>query len=234
MNYCSAIFFCVNPIVIQWLRQSKLINAATTGERQENDMSIFNVAATDTAADTEVVKFDMATAGQTELETYIEENNLTIESLANQHMDGLATVGSAQRAIAAIINKTFSANAEQRNWFDVEYRETGDLASAWQPHRRAILDLYKAKKHVNPSEALREIRSKGYELIHNKKKKGANSNTRDIYVRYSEELVRLYNAGINPENEETIKTHVESAKIKTALEHITKALSALGKLPTAD
>ena len=71
MNYCSAIFFCVNPIVIQWLRQSKLINAATTGERQENDMSIFNVAATDTAADTEVVKFDMATAGQTELETYI-------------------------------------------------------------------------------------------------------------------------------------------------------------------
>jgi hypothetical protein len=40
--------------------------------------------------------------------------------------------------------------------------------------------------------------------------------------------------GINPENEETIKTHVESAKIKTALEHITKALSALGKLPTAD
>jgi hypothetical protein len=100
-------------------------------------MGIFNVAATDTAADTEVSKFDMATAGQTELETYIEENNLTIESLANQHMDGLATVGSAQRAIAAIINKTFSANAEQRNWFDVEYRETGDLASAWQPHRRA-------------------------------------------------------------------------------------------------
>jgi hypothetical protein len=91
-------------------------------------MGIFNVAATDTAAATEVVKFDMATAGQTELETYIEENNLTIESLANQHMDGLATVGSAQRAIAAIINKTFSAKAEQRNWFDVEYRETGDLA----------------------------------------------------------------------------------------------------------
>ena len=198
-------------------------------------MGIFNVAATDTAAAIQnSVKFDMATADQKELETYIEENNLTIESLANQHMDGLATVGSAQRAIAAIINKTFSANAEQRNWFDVEYRETGDLASAWQPHRRAILDLYKAKKHVNPSEALREIRSKGYELIHGKKKKGANSNTRDIYVRYSEELVRLYNAGINPENEETIKTHKESAKIKTALEHITKALSALGKLPTAD
>jgi hypothetical protein len=40
-------------------------------------MGIFNVAATDTAADTEVSKFDMATAGQTELETYIEENNLT-------------------------------------------------------------------------------------------------------------------------------------------------------------
>jgi len=149
-------------------------------------------------------------------------------------MDGLTAVGSAQRAMAALINKTLNAQAGQRNWFDVEYRETGDLASRWQPHRRAILDIYKARKHVNPSEALREIRSKGYELIHGKKKKGANSTTRDIYVRYSEELVRLYNAGINPENEETIKTHAQSAKIKTALEHITKALSALGKLPTAD
>ncbi len=37
MIYCSALFSCVNPIVIQWLRQSKLINAATTGARQENE-----------------------------------------------------------------------------------------------------------------------------------------------------------------------------------------------------
>ena len=176
---------------------------------------------------------NLATATQTELETYIEEQNLTVDALANQHMDGLATVGSAQRGIAAIINQTFSAKAGQRNWFDVEYRETGDLASAWAPHRKQILDLYKAKKHANPSEALREIKKKGYELIHGKKKTST-SKTRDIYTRYHEELVSLYKAGINPENEETIKTHVESDKIKTALEHITKALSALGKLPEAD
>ena len=200
----------------------KTNQAAATGERQENDMN--------TTENT----INLNTAGQTELETYIEENKLTMESLADMHMDGLTAVGSAQRAMAALINATLNAQAGQRNWFDVEYRETGDLASTWQPHRRAILDLYKAKNHVNPSEALREIRKKGYELIHGKKKKAANSTTRDIYVRYSEELVRLYNAGINPENEETIKTHVESDKIKTALEHITKALSALGKLPTAD
>ncbi|MBP03471.1 MAG: hypothetical protein CMA72_01615 [Euryarchaeota archaeon] len=200
----------------------KTNQAAVTGERQENDMPT-----TETA-------INLATATQTELETYIEEQNLTVDALANQHMDGLATVGSAQRGIAAIINQTFSAKAGQRNWFDVEYRETGDLASAWAPHRKQILDLYKAKKHVNPSEALREIKKKGYELIHGKKKKGANSNTRDIYKRYHEELVSLYKAGINPENEETIKTHVESAKITTALEHITKALIALGKLPEAN
>lgn len=190
-------------------------------------MKLFN--ATDTA-----VKFDLATATQEELETFIEETNLTVDALANQHMDGLATVGSAQRGIAAIINQTFSAKAGQRNWFDVEYRETGDLASAWAPHRKQILDLYKAKKHANPSEALREIKNKGFELIHGKKKKGKTSNTRDIYTRYSEELVNLYKAGINPENEETIKTHAQSAKISSALEHITKALSALGKLPEAD
>ena len=201
-------------------------------------MGIFNGAATDTAtdtaADTEAVKFDIAAATQAEIEAYIEEKNLTVDALANQHMDGLATVGSAQRAIAAIINKTFNAKAGQRNWFDVAYRETGDLASQWQPHKKQLLDIYKAKKHVNPSEAVREIKKKGYELIHGKKKKGANSNTRDIYTRYHEELVSLYKAGINPENEETIKTHVESAKITSALEHITKALSALGKLPEAD
>jgi hypothetical protein len=197
-------------------------------------MGIFNGAATDTAADTEVVKFDMETATQAEIEAYIEEENLTVDALANKHMDGLATVGSAQRAIAAIINKTFSAKAGQRNWFDVAYRETGDLASQWQPHKKQLLDIYKAKKHANPSEAVREIKKKGYELIHGKKKKGANSNTRDIYTRYHEELVSLYKAGINPENEETIKTHVESTKITSALEHITKALSALGKLPEAD
>ncbi len=201
-------------------------------------MGIFNGAATDTAtdtaADTEVAKFDMETATQAEIEAYIEEQNLTVDALANKHMDGLATVGSAQRAIAAIINKTFNAKAGQRNWFDIKYRETGDLASQWQPHKKQLLDIYKAKKHVNPSEAVREIKKKGYELIHGKKKKGANSNTRDIYTRYHEELVSLYKAGINPENEETIKTHVESAKITSALEHITKALSALGKLPEAD
>ena len=176
---------------------------------------------------------NLATASQEEIEAIIKEQNLTVDALANQHMDGLATVGSAQRGIAAIINQTFSAKAGQRNWFDVEYRETGDLASAWAPHRKQILDLYKAKKHVNPSEALREIKKKGYELIHGKKKTST-SKTRDIYTRYHEELVSLYKAGINPENEETIKTHAESDKIKTALEHITKALSALEKLPEAD
>ena len=212
-------------------------------------MGIFNAKATDTAAtasqedwrateerDLTVTEatLNLATASQEEIEAIIKEQNLTVDALANQHMDGLATVGSAQRGIAAIINQTFSAKADQRNWFDVEYRETGDLASAWAPHRKQILDLYKAKKHANPSEALREIKKKGYELIHGKKKKGTNSNTRDIYKRYHEELVSLYKAGINPENEETIKTHVESTKITTALEHITKALIALEKLPEAN
>lgn len=216
----------------------KTNHAATTGERQENDMGTFNATSTIEAdvnnGEIEEVAIDLATASQEELETFIEENKLTVDTLANQQMDGLAVVGSAQRGIAAIINQTFKAKAGQRNWFDVEYRETGDLASQWQPHKKQLLDIYKAKQHANPSEAVREIKKKGYELIHGKKKKNPNSNTRDIYVRYSEELTSLYKAGIAADNEETIKTHVESAKITSALEHITKALSALGKLPEAD
>lgn len=177
---------------------------------------------------------DYTTATQADIIAYNEAHGITVESLVSAAQEAETVKYGVERAIAAVINHTLKAAKEQRNWFDVEYRETGDLASAWQPHKKAITDLYKAKGHTNPSVPLKRIKNYGFELVHGKAPAAPTSQTRDIFDRLAEDLTRLYKAGTNPENEETIKHHKQSAKIRAALAQITKALKELDRLPEAD
>lgn len=179
-------------------------------------------------------EIDYTTATQADIIAYNEANGVTVESLVSDATTAEQVKYGVERAIAAVINHTLKAAKEQRNWFDVEYRETGDLASAWQPHKKAITELYKAKGHSNPSTPIKRIKKYGFELVHGKAPEAPTSKTRDIFDRLAEDLTRLYNAGINPENEETIKHHKQSAKIRAALAQITKALKELDRLPEAD
>ena len=94
-------------------------------------------------------EIDYTTATQADIIAYNEEHGVTVESLVSDATAAEQVKYGVERAIAAVINHTLKAAKEQRNWFDVEYRETGDLASAWQPHKKAITDLYKAKGHSN-------------------------------------------------------------------------------------
>ena len=201
----------------------KINHAATTGERQENDMNA-----------TFKAEIDYTLATQADIVAYNAANAITVESLVGAAQEAESVKYGVERAIAAMINDTLGAKKGERNWFDVEYRETGDLASAWQPHKKALTDVYKAKGHSNPSTPIKRIKGYGFELVHGKAPEAPTSKTRDIFDRLAEDLVRLYKAGINPENEETIKHHKQSAKIRTALAMITKALKELDRLPEAD
>ena len=179
-------------------------------------------------------EIDYTSASQADIIAYNTANAITVESLVSAAQEAETVKYGVERAIAAMINNTLGAKKDQRNWFDVEYRETGDLASAWQPHKKALTDVYKAKGHSNPSTPIKRIKGYGFELIHGKAPEAPTSKNRDIFDRLAEDLVRLYKAGINPENEETIKHHKQSAKIRAALAQITKALKELDRLPEAD
>jgi hypothetical protein len=181
-----------------------------------------------------------ADATQLQIEAVVKDQSIT--SIVNVDHVGQKIVGSAERAIAALINFRLvdAMAAAGQHWKECAHRDTSDLAKALAPMKTEFFTAHKG--HSNPSTKWARIRVMGYELANPKitapigedaegdegdEGAGNTSRTRDLYSRYVIELAKLYRAGMSAENDPIIKAHVHGDKITAALEAITTALQAL-------
>ena len=181
-----------------------------------------------------------ADATQLQIEAVVKDQSIT--NIVNVDHVGQKIVGSAERAIAALINfRLVDAMVDaDMHWKDCAHRDTSDLAKALAPMKAEFFAAHKG--HSNPSTKWARIRVMGYELANPKvaapigegeegdegeEGAGNTSRTRDLYARYVIELAKLYRAGMSAENDPVIKAHVHGDKITAALEAITTALQAL-------
>jgi hypothetical protein len=182
-----------------------------------------------------------ADATQLQIEAIVKDQSIT--SIAGIDHFGQHISGSAERAIAALINFRLvdAMAAAGQHWKECAHRDTSDLAKALAPMKTEFFAAHKG--HSNPSTKWARIRVMGYELANPKitapigaegeegegegEGAGNTSRTRDLYSRYVIELAKLYRAGMSAENDPIIKAHVHGDKITAALEAITTALQAL-------
>lgn len=182
-----------------------------------------------------------ADATQLQIEAVVKDQSIT--SLAGIDHFGQHISGSAERAIAALINFRLvdAMTAADMHWKECAHRDTSDLAKALAPMKTEFFTAHKG--HSNPSTKWARIRVMGYELANPKitapigegeegeegaDGEGNTSRTRDLYSRYVIELGKLYRAGMSAENDAVIKAHTQGDKITAALEAVTTALQALG------
>tara|TARA_R110000787_G_scaffold137720_4_gene251340 strand:- start:41 stop:628 length:588 start_codon:yes stop_codon:yes gene_type:complete len=174
---------------------------------------------------------DLGAANQAALMAHIVNEKLTPESLVDSSVAAGNKFKTSERLLAAYLNHVIEP-AETKNgktfWYDVAYRATGDLANRTQKEKKIIFGYYKAQDYANPSVPWSRIRVIAEELVTGEPKKAERAQVRDLHVRYCEELGKLYKAGNDPANDETIMNHPKSAAIRDALIDVTKGLKKLG------
>jgi hypothetical protein len=172
---------------------------------------------------------------------------MSIRDIANVDQAGQRVVGSAERALAALLNVKLADAMEIEGAHWTQCAKTGVIAKALAPIKKEFGDAYKAIGHSNPWTKYKRIRAMSYELMNPKikadigesgesdesGKKGAQIRTRDYYTRMVIEIGKVYRAGVNADNDAEIKAHGKSKQIQAALLHITEALKALDA-PTDD
>lgn len=243
--------------MVQWLCQSKLNSGftATAWHRRrtiENqtlttDLNLENVV----ALSDRLAKLDK-TADQTQLSEAIEGATLVQIAAVSNHGERIS--GSAERAVAAWLNATMPVTLGAQ-WFNVEYRDKTDIAKALTPHKKDIFTAWKSSNPSTKWKRVRDYgeelakpalcdlvnaiededeRAQYMEHLgldetetEDGSGSGNTSNTRDLYERSVVELGKLYRALNASDNDAVIKAHNKRAEIIAALEHITKALTAL-------
>jgi hypothetical protein len=169
---------------------------------------------------------------------------MSIRDIANVDQAGQRVVGSAERALAALLNVKLADAMEIEGAHWTQCAKTGVIAKALAPIKKEFGDAYKAIGHSNPWTKYKRIRAMSYELMNPKIKadigesgesssKGAQARARDYYSRMVIEIGKVYRAGVNADNDAEIKAHGKSKQIQAALLHITEALKALDA-PTDD
>ena len=185
----------------------------------------------------------------------------TLVQLASVSIHGEKISGSAERAVAAWLNAAMPVTLGAQ-WFNVQYRDKSDIAKTLAPHKKDIFAAWKkaastkwgrvrdyARELAEPTlrelveavedEAKREEYVVFFDLQPEPETEGEGAGTgnssrnRDLYERSVCEIGKLYRALTATDNDDIIKAHEKRAEIVAALEHITKALTALDA-PTED
>jgi len=174
---------------------------------------------------------DLGAADQATLMAHIVDEKLTPEDLVRQSVEAGNKFKTSERLLAAYLNSAIEPEETKNGkmfWFDVAYRATGDLANRTEKNKRLVFGWYKDQDYSNPSTPWARMRVIGEELITGEKKIAERAQVRDLHVRYCEELSKLYKAGNDPANDETIMNHPRSGAIRAALINVTKGLKELG------
>lgn len=248
--------------MIKWLRQSKLINAATTGERQEiHKMENQTITIEEVITLSDSLAALPKDANQGQLAEAIANASLIQIAAVSNH--GERILGSAERAVAAWFNEQFPLSVTNANWFEVEHRDGSDMGKTIAPAKK---ELYAAWKSSNPSVKYGRTRNYGRELaapilmgmiaalpederaeaykdnnlvdpslapVEEAETTTTTSRNKDLYERSVVELGKLYRALNAADNDAIIKAHVKGKELQNALVDVTNALKSLGA-PTED
>jgi ribose 5-phosphate isomerase RpiB len=248
--------------MIKWLRQSKLINAATTGERQEiHKMENQTITIEEVITLSDSLAALPKDANQGQLAEAIANASLIQIAAVSNH--GERILGSAERAVAAWFNTEFPLSVTNANWFEVEHRDGSDMGKTIAPAKK---ELYAAWKSSNPSVKYGRTRGYGRELaapilmgmiaalpederaeaykdnnlvdpslapVEEAETTTTTSRNKDLYERSVVELGKLYRALNAADNDAIIKAHVKGKELQNALVDVTNALKSLGA-PTED
>jgi hypothetical protein len=248
--------------MIKWLRQSKLINAATTGERQEiHKMENQTITIEEVITLSDSLAALPKDANQGQLAEAIANASLIQIAAVSNH--GERILGSAERAVAAWFNTEFPLSVTNINWFEVEHRDGSEMGKTIAPAKK---ELYATWKSSNPSVKYGRTRNYGRELaapilmgmiaalpedereaayknndlvdpslapVEEAEGTTTTSRNKDLYERSVVELGKLYRALNAADNDAVIKAHAKGQQLQDALVDITKALKTLGA-PTED
>jgi len=243
--------------VEKWLCQSKLTNAATTGERQENDME--NQTQTVTIEQVKSLAEQLGALGrepnQTELSGVIAGSTLIQIAAVNTHGENI--IGSSERAVAAWFNEKYPPSVTELNWFETKHGDKTDMSKLIAGDKR---ELYTAWGSLNNSTKFDRVQKHGKSLakdsllaqiaalpedereaayldndlapVEQQDKtdsgSGKPSRTRDLYERNVIELGKLYRSLNSAENDPVIKAHAKKKELEAVLLHVTNGLKALG------
>jgi hypothetical protein len=147
--------------VIKWLCQSKLINAATTGERQENDMENQNQTVTieEVKSLAEQLGELGKNANQTQLAEAIAGSTLIQIAAVNTHGENI--IGSSERAVAAWFNEKYPPSVTELNWFETKNGDKTDMSKLIAGDKKA---LYTTWGSANNSTKFGRVQGFGAEL----------------------------------------------------------------------
>ena len=109
-------------------------------------------------------------------------------------------------------------------WDKCQYREISENNKIWEPVRRKITEALKAAEHPNPAQFIARVREQNAKIHGEDISKPDGGKNRTPYLRFTEELGKLYVFGNRPENDEAIANDPDCGKVKTALLTITKCL----------
>ena len=194
-------------------------------------------------------------ANQNQLAEAIADATLIQIAAVSNHGDRIT--GSAERAVAAWFNSEFPLSLCSQNWFEVEHRETTEIAKKIAGPKKEVYTVWNSS---NPSVKFSRVKDYGRilaapillaeiatlpeeqraaayeasELIdpntqpEEKEGTAPTSRTRDLYERSVVELGKLYRALNATDNDAVIKGHAKSKELQDALVDVTKALKTLG------
>jgi len=107
-------------------------------------------------------------------------------------------VSESRRAYAVALNSTLCAA-----WYTMRHDGVSDEARAVRRERDALFAVLKENNHSNPSAAWAKIKEYAKQeaegLPTEAEKKRGKPEARDLVTRFSEELLKLYKAGHQPE-----------------------------------
>jgi len=187
--------------------------------------------------------------------------NATLIQIAAVSNLGERISGSAERAVAAWLNAAMPVTLGAQ-WYAVEYRDKSDIAKSLAPHKKDIFTAWSSSNPSTKwarvraygeelaKPAIRELVEAieddakrdeyiaffGFDQTEEEGEGEAESNTsrtRDLYERSVVEIGKLYRALTATDNDAIIKAHAKRDQLTAALEHLTKALTALDA-PTED
>ena len=243
--------------MVKWLCQSKLTNAAMTGERQENDME--NQTQTVTIEEVKSLAEQLGALGkdanQTQLAEAIAGSTLIQIAAVNTHGENI--IGSSERAVAAWFNEHYPPSVTELNWFETKHGDKTNMSKTIAGDKATV---YKAWNSLNNSTKFGRVQGYGAELakdtllaliaalpedereeayldnelspVEQQDKtdsgSGTPSRTRDLYERNVIELGKLYRTLNSAENDPIIKAHAKKKELEAVLLHVTNGLKALG------
>ena len=154
----------------------------------------------------------------------IEALTATLEGVSAPEI--IAVVGSAtaiERGASLALAIKFNTAMPFR-WDKCQYREISDNNKIWEPVRRKTTEALKAAGHPNPAQFIARVREQNAKIHGEDVSKPDGGKNRTPYVRFTEELGKLYVFGNRPENDEAIANDPYCGKVKVALLTITKCL----------